>query len=81
MQILCGWLLFCDPSSGVIVVRLQSVFLFGGGTERDEVELDALRQVHDSLDDLDRVLGGVAGGGVSIKVSLSLSFSLLISLR
>lgn len=37
------------------VLLLLVVFL-GGGTERDEVELDALRQVHDALDDLDRVL-------------------------
>lgn len=34
--------------AGSLVVR--------GGTERDEVELDALRQFHDTLDNLDRVL-------------------------
>lgn len=39
-------------------MREAGSLVVGGGTERDEVELDALRQFHDALDDLDRVLMG-----------------------
>lgn len=68
-----------DGSSCVVV-------FLGGGTEGDEVELDALRQVHDSLDDLYRVLQRVPGGMcVNIRTgslfSLSvISFSLSLAL-
>ena len=66
-----------ESRSADVLMLLLLVFL-GGGTEGDEVELDTLRQVHDPLDDLDRVLQQVSSGGAACqhRTGISLSFSL-----